>query len=51
MWRELFHSLEPNAQYAHGASETQFLELRTTQGINLSEDLKALLREFDGVRD
>jgi hypothetical protein len=51
MWRELIHSLEPHAQYAPGASEAQIAELCGAFSLVLSEDLRTLLKESNGVQD
>jgi hypothetical protein len=51
MWRELIHSLEPHAQYAPGASESQIAELCEAFSLVLSEDLRILLKESNGVQD
>lgn len=51
MWCELIHSLEPAAQFATEANEIQFTELKATLSVTLSDDLRALLREANGVCD
>ena len=51
MWRELICSFEPAAQFAAEASEQQLTELGVALDVILSDDLRALLREANGVRD
>jgi cell wall assembly regulator SMI1 len=51
MWHDLIHSLDPTAQYSTGADEAQLAEFKTSLGVALPEDLQALLRESNGVRD
>jgi hypothetical protein len=51
MWRDLITALDSTAQYVVGASEIQIVALQNALGVTLPEDLRALLRESNGIRD
>lgn len=49
MWRELIAQLEPQANFAPGATAERLSQLELVLGVSLPIDLRSLLSESDGV--
>jgi cell wall assembly regulator SMI1 len=49
MWIEFIRQLEPEAEFAEGASAERLTELEQALCVALPSDLRSLLSESDGV--
>ena len=49
MWIEFIRQLEPEAEFAEGATSERLAHFEQTLHVALPDDLKSLLRESDGV--
>src|SRR5689334_14240808 len=49
MWRDLLHELDPTCELAVGASAEQIADLERALGVELPDELHALLGETNGV--